>query len=86
MGVVYTHTRNIATLKGGDAVSEPEADLVEAAEAARILGVERSTVTRYEQRRLIVPVDVKYEGRRRKPLFRRADVEKLKPDHPPEQA
>lgn len=58
------------------------ADLVEAAEAARILGVERSTIRRYEERGKLTPADVRYEGLRRKPLFNRADIEALKPNNP----
>lgn len=60
-----------------------ETDLVEAAEAARILGVERSTIRRYEERGRLTPADVRYEGLRRKPLFKRSDVEALRPPTEP---
>jgi DNA-binding transcriptional MerR regulator len=65
-------------MRGGDDTLTPE-DLVEAAEAARMLGVERSTIRRYEERGRLVPVEVRHEGLRRKPLFRRSDVEALTP-------
>ena len=55
-----------------------EADLIEAADAARLLGVQRSTIRRYEERGKLTPVDIRYEGLRRKPLFNRADVEALR--------
>ncbi len=63
-------------------MADEGADLVEAAEAARILGVERSTIRRYEERGKLVPADIRYEGLRRKPLFNRADIEALRPDNP----
>jgi DNA-binding transcriptional MerR regulator len=56
-----------------------EENLVDAAEAARILGVKRSTVHKYEERGKLVPVETRYEGLRRKPMFLRSDVEKLRP-------
>ena len=55
-----------------------EADLIEAADAARLLGVQRSTIRRYEERGKLTPVDIRYEGLRRKPLFKRADIEALR--------
>ena len=64
--------------KGGDDVQDNEADLIEAADAARLLGVQRSTIRRYEERGKLTPADVRYEGLRRKPLFKRADVEALR--------
>ena len=56
-----------------------EETLIDAAEASRLLGVKRSTVHKYEERGKLVPVETRYEGQRRKPMFRRIDVEKLKP-------
>jgi len=63
-------------------VTNPETDLIGASDAARLLGVERSTIKRYEERGRLVPVQIHYEGLRRKPLFRRADVEALRPPDP----
>jgi DNA-binding transcriptional MerR regulator len=42
-----------------------------------MLGVERSTIRRYEERGRLVPAEVRHEGLRRKPLFKRSDVEAL---------
>jgi hypothetical protein len=55
-------------------------DLVTSAEAARILDVDRSTITRWSDPRLsdrrLIPVR-KLDGLRGAKLFRRADVEAL---------
>lgn len=55
-----------------------EPDTVDAAEAARLLGVQRSTIKRYEERGKLTPVAVTFEGMRRRPKFKRADVEALR--------
>lgn len=57
-------------------------ELISAAEAARLLGVDRSAIWHAEQRGKLTPVRVEWEGRRRRPLFERADVEALKPPDP----
>jgi DNA-binding transcriptional MerR regulator len=72
-------------MKGGDAEMTDE-PLVDAAEVSRILGVKRSTVHKYEERGKLVPAETRYEGLRRKPMFRRSDVEKLRQPREGEEA
>ncbi len=79
---VYHNNEATLQQRGGDCVTNPETDLIGASDAARLLGVERSTIKRYEERGRLVPVQIHYEGLRRKPLFRRADVEALRPADP----
>jgi hypothetical protein len=83
-GLCYDDTVTTLQQRGGDAVTTIEADdeLVRAVDAARILGVQRSTIKRYEERGKLTPARVDYAGLRRYPLFRRKDVEALRPESP----
>lgn len=52
-------------------------DLVTGAEAARILGIPRSQVAKYDERGSLPLARLEMEGKRRKPLYRREDVMKI---------
>jgi len=61
-----------------------ESDLISAAEAARILGVSREAIRQREQSGSLVPAQVDYHGGQRRPRYRRADVEALRRQPPPD--
>lgn len=64
------------SLLGGDLLTDE--DLVTGAEAARILGIPRSQVAKYDERKSLPLARLEMEGKRRKPLYRREDVLRIK--------
>lgn len=54
-----------------------EEDLLSGADAARLLGAKRSEITNYEKRGTLPLAKEEWQGHRRKPWYRRSDVEKI---------
>ena len=61
--------------KGGENMTDDE--LISGAEAARLMNAKRSEVTHYEKRGTLPVAKEEWEGNRRKPWYRRSDVEKI---------
>ena len=59
-------------------INDDDDDLIGGADVARLLGVDRARISRYETRGWLPLGREEWQGRRRRPLYRRADVEKLK--------
>ena len=56
-----------------------EEDLISGAEAAALLGIDRANIRRHVRLGKLVEAAVVWEGKRRRPRFRRSDVEALRP-------
>jgi hypothetical protein len=72
------YTNNVAKKqyrKGGDNVTDEE--LISGADAARLMNAKRSEITHYEKRGTLPVAKEEWEGNRRKPWYRRSDVEKI---------
>lgn len=54
-----------------------EEDLISGADAARLMNAKRSEITHYERRGTLPVAKEEWEGNRRKPWYRRSDVEKI---------
>jgi len=52
-------------------------ELISGADAARLLGVKRSEISNYEKRKTLPLAKVEWQGNRRQPWYRRADVDKI---------
>lgn len=52
-------------------------ELISGADAARLMNAKRSEVTHYEKRGTLPVAKEEWEGNRRKPWYRRSDVEKI---------
>jgi hypothetical protein len=63
-----------------------ETDLVTAAQAAEILDVSPQAIRAREVNGSLVPVEIKWRGAQRRPMFKRSDVEALKPNTDPSKA
>lgn len=61
-------------------------DLITASQAAELLGVTRQAVAGRIKRGSLVAVDEKWQGAMRQPLYRRSDVEALRPKADPSEA
>ena len=54
-----------------------EEELISGADAARLMNAKRSEITHYERRGTLPVAREEWEGNRRKPWYRRSDVEKI---------
>ena len=59
-------------------INDDDDDLIGGADVARLLGVDRARISRYEARGMLPLGREEWEGKRRRPLYWRKDVEKLK--------
>lgn len=51
--------------------------MIDGTDAAQLLGVKRSEISNYEKRKTLPLAKEEWVGHRRKPWYRRADVEKI---------